>query len=140
MFKISDLSVSGTNENSEAVPILRGINMEVLPGETHAIMGPNGSGKSTLAKIITGYPDYDVSSGDILFEGESLLEMDPDERALKGIFMAFQYPVEIPGVNNTSFMNHNLFCPVYNSSSPLGFSHLCSIYFSCTFVFPNTSM
>lgn len=84
--------------------ILKGLSLSVKPGEVHAIMGPNGSGKSTLAQIIAGKSDYNVISGDILFEGESLMELEPDERACNGIFLAFQYPVEIPGVSNTYFL------------------------------------
>lgn len=84
--------------------ILKGLSLSVKPGEVHAIMGPNGSGKSTLANVIAGRPDYEVTDGDILFEGESVLEMPPDERAHKGLFLAFQYPAEIPGVRPWQFM------------------------------------
>jgi len=80
--------------------ILKGLSLEVRPGEVHAIMGPNGSGKSTLAQVIAGHEDYTVDGGSVSFEGEDLLELDPEERARKGIFLGFQYPVEIPGVNN----------------------------------------
>ena len=91
--KIDNLHVSiGDRE------ILRGLSLDLPTGQVHAIMGPNGSGKSTLAKVIAGHPDYTVTSGDILFDGESILEMEPDARARKGIFLAFQYPSEIPGV------------------------------------------
>src|SRR4051795_9222353 len=79
--------------------ILHGLSLTVNPGEVHAIMGPNGSGKSTLSHVIAGKPGYEVTNGEILFRGENLLEMDPDERAAKGVFLAFQYPVEIPGVS-----------------------------------------
>jgi len=85
-------------------PILKGISLSVKAGEVHAIMGPNGSGKSTTSKIIAGHPAYEVTAGKILFEGENLLDLDPQERALKGIFMGFQYPVEIAGVNNAEFL------------------------------------
>lgn len=85
-------------------PILKGINLEVNAGEIHAIMGPNGSGKSTMSKIVAGHPSYEVTEGKVLFEGEDLLALDPQERALKGIFMGFQYPTEIPGVNNAQFL------------------------------------
>lgn len=85
-------------------PILKGIDLEVKAGEVHAIMGPNGSGKSTTSKIVAGHPSYEVTEGEVLFEGEDLLELDPQERALKGIFMGFQYPTEIPGVNNAQFL------------------------------------
>ena len=84
--------------------ILRGIDLKVAPGEVHAIMGPNGSGKSTLAQVLAGRDTYAVTAGEVLFEGKNLLEMSPEDRAGEGIFMAFQYPVEIPGVTNTYFM------------------------------------
>ena len=84
--------------------ILKGLNLEVKPGEVHAIMGPNGSGKSTLASVITGREGYEVQSGEVLFEGNDLLELSPEDRARAGIFLAFQYPVEIPGVSNTNFL------------------------------------
>ena len=73
-------------------------------GEVHAIMGPNGSGKSTLARVLAGHPEYEVTGGEVLYDGNDLLDMDPEERAREGVFMAFQYPVEIPGVNNTYFL------------------------------------
>lgn len=84
--------------------ILKGINLTVKPGEVHAIMGPNGSGKSTLAKVIVGHPSFTITNGDIVFEGQSILDQAPEELAHKGIFMAYQYPVEIPGVNNANFL------------------------------------
>ncbi len=84
--------------------ILRGIDLTVNPGETHAIMGPNGSGKSTLAQVLAGRDEYEITEGGVDFEGEDLLELAPDERAAKGLFLAFQYPVEIPGVSNTYFL------------------------------------
>ncbi len=84
--------------------ILKGLDLTLEAGEVHAIMGPNGSGKSTLAQAIAGKPEYEVTKGEILFQGESLLDLEPEERAQKGVFMAFQYPVEIPGVNNTYFL------------------------------------
>ena len=84
--------------------ILNGINLSINPGEVHAIMGPNGSGKSTLASVITGKEDYEITKGEILFEKESLEEATPEERAHKGIFMSFQYPIEIPGVTTTNFL------------------------------------
>ncbi|HSV33222.1 MAG TPA: Fe-S cluster assembly ATPase SufC [Pyrinomonadaceae bacterium] len=84
--------------------ILKGINLKVKQGEVHAIMGPNGSGKSTLAKVLAGHPSYEVTSGEVVFDGKNLLEMSPDERAREGVFMAFQYPIEIPGVSNAQFL------------------------------------
>jgi Fe-S cluster assembly ATP-binding protein len=84
--------------------ILRGIDLTVNKGEIHAVMGPNGSGKSTLAQVLAGHPGYDVTEGEVLYEGRNLLEMDPEVRAQEGIFLAFQYPIEIPGVTNAYFM------------------------------------
>src|SRR5947208_6322968 len=84
--------------------ILKGVNLKVNAGEVHAIMGPNGSGKSTLAGVLAGRAAYEVTEGDVLFEGKNLLDMDPEERAREGIFLAFQYPVEIPGVSNMYFL------------------------------------
>jgi len=88
----------------DGAEILKGINLEIKPGEVHAIMGPNGSGKSTLSAVIAGKEDYEVTDGEINFDGEDLLEMGPDERAHKGVFLSFQYPVEIPGVTVTNFI------------------------------------
>jgi Fe-S cluster assembly ATP-binding protein len=84
--------------------ILKGVNLKIKAGEVHAIMGPNGSGKSTLAGVLAGRDAFDVTEGDVLFEGKNLLDMDPEERAREGVFLAFQYPVEIPGVSNTYFL------------------------------------
>jgi Fe-S cluster assembly ATP-binding protein len=84
--------------------ILKGVNLKIKAGEVHAIMGPNGSGKSTLAGVLAGREAFDVTEGDVLFEGKNLLDMDPEERAREGVFLAFQYPVEIPGVSNTYFL------------------------------------
>jgi Fe-S cluster assembly ATP-binding protein len=98
------LEIKNLKVRVEDKEILRGINLTVKTGEVHAIMGPNGSGKSTLARAIAGHPGYEVTEGQILYKGQDLLEMDPDERARDGVFMAFQYPVEIPGVNNAYFL------------------------------------
>src|SRR6476660_4966268 len=84
--------------------ILRGINLEVKAGEVHAIMGPNGSGKSTLSSVLAGREDYDVTEGEVTFNGKNLLDMSPEDRAREGLFLAFQYPVEIPGVSNVNFL------------------------------------
>lgn len=101
MLEIKDLHVCVEEDGSE---ILKGVNMTINPDEVHAIMGPNGSGKSTLSKVVAGHEAYEVTGGDILFEGESILDLDPDERAHKGVFLAFQYPVEVPGVTNKNLL------------------------------------
>ncbi len=102
------LEVKNLHASIEGNEILNGVNLSVNPGEIHAIMGPNGSGKSTLASVLTGREDYDVSEGQILFEGKDLMEMEPEERARAGLFLAFQYPVEIPGVSMTNFMKQSV--------------------------------
>lgn len=104
MLEIKNLHVQ---VEGEEIPILRGVNLTIKKGEIHAIMGPNGSGKSTLSKVVAGHPEYEVTEGDILFNGESILELDPDERAHLGIFLAFQYPVEVPGVTNNTLLRES---------------------------------
>jgi Fe-S cluster assembly ATP-binding protein len=98
------LTIHNLHASVEGREILRGINLKVKAGEVHAIMGPNGSGKSTLAGVLAGRDAFDVTEGSVLFDGKDLLEMDPEERAREGLFLAFQYPVEIPGVGNTYFL------------------------------------
>lgn len=98
------LSIKNLKASVEGKQILNGLNFEVKPGEVHAIMGPNGSGKSTLASVLAGREDYEVNGGEVSFLGEDLLEMSPEDRARAGLFLAFQYPVEIPGVSNANFL------------------------------------
>ncbi|MBS1489393.1 MAG: Fe-S cluster assembly ATPase SufC [Bacteroidetes bacterium] len=98
------LSIKNLQAKIEEKPILNGINLRVNAGEVHAIMGPNGSGKSTLASVLAGREEYEVTGGEVTFNGKNLLEFEPDERAAEGIFLAFQYPVEIPGVSTINFM------------------------------------
>ena len=98
---INDLHAKVADEDLE---ILNGVDLELRPGEIHAIMGPNGSGKSTLAKVLAGHPGYEVTAGEVVFHGRSLLDLEPNERALAGLFMAFQYPTEIPGVSIANFL------------------------------------
>jgi Fe-S cluster assembly ATP-binding protein len=102
--KSSTFVINDLHATVEDKPILKGVSLEVKTGETHALMGPNGSGKSTLANVIMGHPAYEVTSGEILIDGENILEMDPDERARLGLFLAFQYPVAIPGVSVAKFL------------------------------------
>lgn len=102
------LKIKNLHANVEGNEILRGLDLEVNPGEIHAIMGPNGSGKSTLASVIAGKDEYEITEGSIEFTGEDLLEMEPEERSREGIFLAFQYPVEIPGVSNANFMKQSV--------------------------------
>lgn len=99
MLKINNLQAS-----IEEKEILKGINLDIKPGEIHAIMGPNGSGKSTLASVLAGRADYEVTGGNVEFMGKDLLELSPEDRAKEGLFLAFQYPVEIPGVSTTNFI------------------------------------
>jgi Fe-S cluster assembly ATP-binding protein len=98
------LSIDNLHVSVEGKPILNGINLDVRAGEIHAIMGPNGSGKSTLSSVIAGNEDYEVTKGDIVYKNENIIELSPEERAHKGIFMSFQYPVEIPGITVTNFI------------------------------------
>src|SRR6188508_3584745 len=98
------LQVKDLHAGIDGKEILKGLNLQVNKGEVHAIMGPNGSGKSTLSKVLAGHPSYEVISGEVLYEGSDLLELEPDERARSGLFMAFQYPVEVPGVSNSQFL------------------------------------
>ena len=98
------LNIRGLKAAVDGQAILKGINLEVKPGEVHAIMGPNGSGKSTLSNVLAGRDDYDVTDGSVDFLGKDILELDPHERASEGLFLAFQYPIEIPGVNNIYFL------------------------------------
>jgi len=98
------LEIKNLHAGVEGNEILKGIDLSVDHGEVHAIMGPNGSGKSTLAQVLAGREDYEVSAGEVLYDGHDLLDLDPEERAREGVFMAFQYPVEIPGVSNTYFL------------------------------------
>jgi len=102
------LEIQGLHANAGDKPILEGVDLTIAPGEVHAIMGPNGSGKSTLASVLAGRPGYPVTKGSVLFEGRDLSELEPEERACEGIFLAFQYPVEIPGVNNNYFLKASL--------------------------------
>lgn len=104
MLKINNLHA----QIEDGAEILKGINLEIKPGEVHAIMGPNGSGKSTLSSVVAGKEEYEVTEGEVDFYGEDLLEMGPDERAHKGIFLSFQYPVEIPGVTVTNFIKTSI--------------------------------
>ncbi len=99
LLEITDLRVKAEDKN-----ILTGLSLSVNLGEVHAIMGPNGSGKSTLARVLSGHPGYEVTGGSVTYKGQDLLDMDPEVRACEGMFMAFQYPVEIPGVNNAYFL------------------------------------
>ncbi|MBA4849096.1 Fe-S cluster assembly ATPase SufC [Emticicia sp. BO119] len=114
------LTISNLHARIEEKEILRGINFEVKPGEVHAIMGPNGSGKSTLASVLAGREDYEITNGTVEFNGKDLLDMSPEERAAEGIFLAFQYPVEIPGVTTVNFLKTAINeIRKYNGQEPL---------------------
>ncbi len=104
MLHIKNLHASIQDEKQQTKHILRGVNLQINPGEVHAIMGPNGSGKSTFANVLAGREDYSVTEGTVLLNQQDLLAMEPDARAIAGVFLAFQYPVEIPGVNNMYFL------------------------------------
>lgn len=104
MKKNNILEVKNLHATINDIEILKGVTLTIKPGEIHAIMGPNGSGKSTFSKVLAGHPSYKVTSGEILYKEENICDLDPDTRAHKGIFLAFQYPVEIPGVNNEDFL------------------------------------
>ena len=125
MLEIKDLHAS-----VEGNEILKGISLSIKKGEIHAVMGPNGSGKSTLAKILSGHSSYEATGGEILFEGKNLFDMDAEERSLSGIFMGFQYPVEVPGVNNAEFLrmafNARRVCAGEEEMDPLDFDELLS--------------
>ncbi len=98
------LKINNLHASIEGTPILQGINLEVKAGEIHAIMGPNGSGKSTLASVLAGREEYEVTAGEVIFKGKDLLDLSPEDRAREGVFLAFQYPIEIPGVSSTNFL------------------------------------
>jgi Fe-S cluster assembly ATP-binding protein len=104
MSKQPILEIKNLSAGVEGKQILKGINLTIYAGEVHAVMGPNGSGKSTLASVLAGRAGYDISGGEVIYRGKDLLDMDPEERAREGVFLAFQYPVEIPGVNSTYFL------------------------------------
>ncbi len=119
------LSIQDLHASVDGKPILRGINLEIGSGEVHAIMGPNGSGKSTLANVLAGRDNYKVTSGKVTFKGENLLDLEPEIRAREGLFMAFQYPLEIPGVSNlyllkaaiNSVRRHRLLTPGFQQDT-----------------------
>ena len=98
------LNIQNLAASVEGKPILKGLNLDIQPGEVHAIMGPNGSGKSTLASVLAGREAYEVTGGSVSFEGKDLLDMEPEDRAREGVFLAFQYPIELPGVGNSYFL------------------------------------
>lgn len=114
------LEIKNLHATVEGKPILKGVNLVVNPGEIHAIMGPNGAGKSTLAKVLAGHPGYEVTAGEVLFHGKHILDLAPEERAHMGLFMSFQYPVEIPGVSNVQFLRaaYNSNCKARGQKEP----------------------
>ncbi|MBV9084026.1 MAG: Fe-S cluster assembly ATPase SufC [Acidobacteriaceae bacterium] len=118
MLKSPILEIKNLHAKAGNKAILRGVSLTVYPGEVHAIMGPNGSGKSTLAQVIAGRDLYEMNEGEVLYEGKDLLELDPEERAQQGIFLAFQYPVEIPGVSNLYFLKAALNAVRKNRGEP----------------------
>ena len=105
---MNQLEIKDLHVSIEQNEIIRGLSLTVPRGEVHAIMGPNGSGKSTLAKVVAGHPDYTVTAGEVLMEGENIFDLEADERARRGLFMAFQYPSEIPGVSIANFLRAQL--------------------------------
>jgi Fe-S cluster assembly ATP-binding protein len=113
------LNVANLKAKIDGKEILKGLNIEVKPGEVHAIMGPNGSGKSTLSNVLAGRENYDATDGTVMFEGKDLLSLVPEDRAREGIFLAFQYPVEIPGVSNLEFLKTSLECLHTHQKKPL---------------------
>lgn len=115
---MTELSIKNLHVSIEDTPILKGLNLSVRKGEVHAIMGPNGTGKSTLAYAVMGHPKYEITEGDILLDGESILEMSPDERSRAGVFLAFQYPVSIPGVTVANFLRTALNARRRHSNPP----------------------
>ncbi|CAM9105835.1 unnamed protein product [Chrysoparadoxa australica] len=125
MTKIPILEVKELKASIDNIEILKGVNLEVYPGEIHAIMGPNGSGKSTLSKVLAGHPLYQLTNGNIIFKNQNINDLEPDQRSHKGLFLAFQYPVEIPGVSNEDFLRLS-----YNAKQKaLGLSEIDPIEF-----------
>src|ERR1700759_1108593 len=108
MSKQPILEIKDLHAGVEGKQILKGVSLTINPGEVHAVMGPNGSGKSTLAAVLAGRDGYDITGGEVIYNGHDLLDLDPEERAREGVFLAFQYPVEIPGVNSTYFLKSAL--------------------------------